>query len=449
MNQPDRIRPRASFKQTSLFDGMESSYCSSASFDDAPYPALLKPSHKMKASPRAVNDELWVSMVEQQIHKQKQHTPSASSRLVPNCGGRVTVLGLDPNLNQSLVSAPSLSRGVSVKNTRIVSDLFLAEAKDLHRQQSLITSAVSKPVSSKAQKQARLDAELLNAGREEGLKHFPRMDASKATRNSIPRSDNRLSYALRRTDSTTTFQSLDGLNSAYPLIRKDHKRRKDAKRNSSQQKDHRRRRSRRSATRHQLNSTASIVQTLNCMVTPCFGIDNRVLPAKVVHLPSSSTKSRSPEPPPAIPLHLSRTTKVDPLATRDALIQLRSELTELRRIASQSVLTESSSVRSGSTGRVTTATTAEDEASSVRSLPPPRRKNVHFAAPIVTLVKYRPYTEEAEIPLLYFQEEELDELEFDREMVLGDQFECSMIVAANNKEAGLSVRIAHCVAADE
>lgn len=134
---------------------------------------------------------------------------------------------------------------------------------------------------------------------------------------------------------------------------------------------------------------------------------------------------------------------MDPLATRDALIQLRSELTELRRIASQSVYTEFSSVRSGSTGRVTTAT-AEDEASSVRS---PPRKNVHFAAPIVTLVKYRPYTEEAEIPLLYFQEEELDELEFDREMVLGDQFECSMIAA--NEEAGLSVSIDHCVAADE
>ena len=79
-----------------------------------------------------------------------------------------------------------------------------------------------------------------------------------------------------------------------------------------------------------------------------------------------------------------------------------------------------------------------------------RGKSVRFAAPIVTLVKYRPYTEESEIPVLYFQEEELDELEWDREMDPGDAFECSLDDIGDDELGLLSVSVDHCVvAADE
>ena len=50
-------------------------------------------------------------------------------------------------------------------------------------------------------------------------------------------------------------------------------------------------------------------------------------------------------------------------------------------------------------------------------------RRVWFAQPLVTLVQYRPKTELSEIEELYFQEEELDELEYDRETTELDQFE--------------------------
>lgn len=55
----------------------------------------------------------------------------------------------------------------------------------------------------------------------------------------------------------------------------------------------------------------------------------------------------------------------------------------------------------------------------------------------MTKVNYRPYTPQSEIAVLYFQEEELEELECDRETVSGDQFECQF------DEMALAVHIAY------
>ena len=101
-------------------------------------------------------------------------------------------------------------------------------------------------------------------------------------------------------------------------------------------------------------------------------------------------------------------------------MQLKSELTEMRQLAS----------RSGNMSM------AEASASS-------RAKKVKFSTPIITLVNYRPYTEACDIPLLYFQEEELDELEFDRKMDPGDQFECFI------DARGMAVSVDHRVATQE
>ena len=64
-------------------------------------------------------------------------------------------------------------------------------------------------------------------------------------------------------------------------------------------------------------------------------------------------------------------------------------------------------------------------------------KQVRFATTLVTKINYRPYTPQSQIAVLYFQEEELEELEWDREMVTGDQFECQL------DEMQLAVRIAY------
>jgi len=50
-------------------------------------------------------------------------------------------------------------------------------------------------------------------------------------------------------------------------------------------------------------------------------------------------------------------------------------------------------------------------------------KVVRFAQPMVTEVRHRPYTKPEDVEKLFFIEEELDELEWDRANVDGDQFE--------------------------
>lgn len=71
---------------------------------------------------------------------------------------------------------------------------------------------------------------------------------------------------------------------------------------------------------------------------------------------------------------------------------------------------------------------------------PHNATRVRFTEPLVTDVTYRPYTDPEDIEKLYFIEEELNELEWDRQTVADDQYEVVMTrPTANPKD----VRIAH------
>jgi len=63
----------------------------------------------------------------------------------------------------------------------------------------------------------------------------------------------------------------------------------------------------------------------------------------------------------------------------------------------------------------------------LRELRKNKVRSVQFADPLVVAVRYRPYTDPFDIPLLYFQEDELDLFEEDRHTVSGDIVECAFV----------------------
>lgn len=65
----------------------------------------------------------------------------------------------------------------------------------------------------------------------------------------------------------------------------------------------------------------------------------------------------------------------------------------------------------------------------IRELRKHKKHSVRFAAPLVTETRYRPYTDARDIPELFFQEEELDLLEEDRDSDTGDVVECEFVEA--------------------
>ena len=90
------------------------------------------------------------------------------------------------------------------------------------------------------------------------------------------------------------------------------------------------------------------------------------------------------------------------------------------------------------------ATPSQNTTSSITVIPPTtaphKATRVHFTEPLVTQVSYRPYTDPEDIEKLYFVEEELNELEWDRQTVADDQFE---IIMASPTASTMDVRIAH------
>eukprot|EP00977_Amphora_coffeiformis_P019089 scaffold6899_cov183-Amphora_coffeaeformis.AAC.22 len=84
---------------------------------------------------------------------------------------------------------------------------------------------------------------------------------------------------------------------------------------------------------------------------------------------------------------------------------------------------------------VTTSVVSSDK--SVTTTAPHVATRLRFTEPLVTQVSYRPYTDPEDIEKLYFIEEELNELEWDRQTVADDQYE--VIMAPSAKE----VHIAH------
>jgi hypothetical protein len=326
---------------------------------------------KPKVSPRRVDEELWISASMSDLPKGR----------IP---GNLKVLGLDPKSDYQTHYDTSTHRKTSSSSGRSNSSktgtgIFPSESKSLHSELLFRPQ----PIESRQLSGSSTEAQL--------------MQSNNLALSSLQK-DHGLTYMLRRTDSNSTFQSLDGLLSAYPLIRKEAKKRK--------QKHHQQLRSGSKGAKGTKGSSRSEPRKANalpdyalqCFGSPCLGVDDRVVSVRQ----ERSRRSRSG------------------VVTRDALLQLKSELSEMRQIASRSC----------------NMSTAEKSR-------PALTKKVKFANPVVTLVNYRPYTDACDIPFLYFQEEELEELEWDREMDSGDQFECFI------DSRGLAISVDYRVAAHE
>ena len=339
---------------------------------------------KPKVSPRRVDEELWISASLSDLPKGR----------IP---GNLKVLGLDPksdypthSYDTSTYRIKSSSSG-RPSSSKTGMGIFPSDSKSLH------SELLFRPqhIESRQLSGSSTEAQLMQSNNLPPKKSTDENNTQLAL--SSLKKDHGLTYMLRRTDSNSTFQSLDGLNSAYPLIRKEAKKRK--------QKHHQRLRSGSKGTKGTRGSRRSEPRKTNalpdyalqCFGSPCLGVDNRVV---------SVRQERGGRPRSGV-------------VTRDALLQLKSELSEMRQIASRSC----------------NMSTAEKSR-------PALTKKVKFANPVVTLVNYRPYTDACDIPFLYFQEEELEELEWDREMDSGDQFECFIL-------SGLAISVDHRVAAHE
>lgn len=249
---------------------------------------------------------------------------------------------------------------------------------------------------------------------DETIQH-PRIESDDSESPSIHRSRCKprgLPYSLRRTDSGSTFQSLDGLSNSYPLIRKEAKKRKERNHEIEKNRNEHRQRSSRSTARHK--SVAFDSSRFACFDASCFPMDD-IFPAESLGRRGTSSSSRRKKS--------ARDAAEKSKSTREELLMLRSQLRELRSKVCHNA------------GAPSIAETAEVSivVVDVKNL----QKSVRFATPLVTRIKYRPYTPQSEIAILYFQEEELEELEWDRETVCGEQFECQF------DDSVMGVRIAY------
>jgi hypothetical protein len=193
-----------------------------------------------------------------------------------------------------------------------------------------------------------------------------------------------LTFAFRRTDSGSTFQSLDGLSSSYPLVRNDVKKKKDGK--------HRKRSgsSVRSASSNWAFTRCSNVPAFDasryvCLPTTCFPT-NDVGPLGTSSL--SSERSRDSQ----------RDSPDRSWTIREDLMMIQSQLRGLRKKPNQ--YNDEALIDSKDRKKATDIGSALTKKLT--------SKTVRFAAPLVTKIKYRPFTPQSEIAMLYFQEEELE-----------------------------------------
>lgn len=92
--------------------------------------------------------------------------------------------------------------------------------------------------------------------------------------------------------------------------------------------------------------------------------------------------------------------------------------------AEQTAAAEAAEIASMASTMVSTiATQMGNRLAKALKMKKKKKKRVRFCHPLVTEIKTRPYTRPEDIEKLYFIEEELDELEWDRAHVEGDQFE--------------------------
>jgi hypothetical protein len=271
-----------------------------------------------------------------------------------------------------------------------------------------------------------------------------------------------LAYTLRKTDSGSTFQSLDGLSNSSPLIRHESKK-KHQKRSSNSNKSKRKKRSSLSTTSSSTTFTSTInTSFLKCNPTGAFDYSNRFicfnaptcLPIHHIkesfddyrHRYYASTAYKNQQY-----TGCSGKDTVDSIDEDHKLGNNHSpskqrEGPEHSPSPSPTRVNVQQQHQQHIRDRQTKSKDDDIPEISTTILPPKKQipptkkistKNVRFAAPLVTKVHYRPYTPQSEIAMLYFQEEELEELECDRETVTGDQFECQF------DEMALAVHIAY------
>ena len=274
-----------------------------------------------------------------------------------------------------------------------------------------------------------------------------------------------LAYTLRKTDSGSTFQSLDGLSHSSPLIRHDSKQKHSKKSSNRNKSNKRKKRSALSTT----SSSASFTSTINtsflkCYPTNAFGDSNRFmcfttptcLPIDHIkesfddyrHRYYASTAYKNHQFTGSSNVTIDSTDDDNSKLVNNNSPSKQREGPELyspspspsrvnvQQQHQQHIRDRHSKSNDDDTPEISTTVVV----SSTIKLPPTKKvskRNVRFAAPLVTKINYRPYTPQSEIAVLYFQEEELEELECDRETVTGDQFECQF------DEMALAVHIAY------
>lgn len=126
---------------------------------------------------------------------------------------------------------------------------------------------------------------------------------------------------------------------------------------------------------------------------------------------------------------------VGDISTKVELLRLKRELNQLQRMASvrgndeQASLTSHFAVKRPQIESDDETQSSSNDASTTSKdrYSESKEKRVRFAAPLVTKVKHRPYTEPEEMQKLYFAAEELDDFELDRESVPGDQLEVRLV----------------------
>ena len=269
-----------------------------------------------------------------------------------------------------------------------------------------------------------------------------------------------LTYALRKTDSGSTFQSLDGLSNSLPLIRHESKNKHRPRSSTKSNKGKRKKRSSASSASSSATFTSTIHTSLiNC--NPAFDYSNRLacftaptcLPINRFkesfndyrHRYYASTSYQNQSPPESGTIsgdnpsdEEDNLNKNSPSKQREGPerppqsginVQQQHQVHVIRDRQHESKDIDSPEISTHAVPVVSPSTIVP-----VKKKP---TKQVRFASTLVTKVNYRPYTPQSEIAVLYFQEEELEELECDRETVSGDQFECQF------DEMALAVHIAY------
>jgi hypothetical protein len=183
----------------------------------------------------------------------------------------------------------------------------------------------------------------------------------------------------------------------------------------------------------QLNCADPPASASGNILTRCMGRDDREGRQDEERTPCSETSERKEAPTTTTGSQASgggarRSRKARTQRSQVALevIQLRKELKRLKHIVQEKKSKKETREREASPA----------SSSSQATIAPFGATRVRFTDPMVTKVSYRPYTDPDAIDELFFDEKELNELEWDRQTVADDQYEVTLT-------GGRRIRIAH------